>query len=301
MTTEVAAAGPPWADEQLERDREIAIQRFIENRLREGTRRYVEVFRQLQRDVEVLLKESSDLRSVRGDLFRRHPNLLHPARYIAAPPISADDLTTVVRARATIGASEVLFEDEAAHVLSELVDPIRFPWLRENRAPTAVERNAAIRWTTGLWCAQKVQTRRRMESSVQQQRAVEQTLRNAGLELKPVRRIRLLEDLPRNAFSRECLLAGVKCDLPVRLADGRLLAIECKVSNSSVNSHKRLIHEVGNKAETWERAFGKQVLPAAVLAGVYDLAVLQRAQERNVLLFWEHDLGPLARQIAAVG
>jgi hypothetical protein len=120
-------------------------------------------------------------------------------------------------------------------------------------------------------------------------------LASSGYELGPGRRsIQNLDDLERGSFTREAMLARSKCDLPVRLHDGRLLAIECEVSNSALNSVKRLIRETGGKADVWRREFGKAVIPAAVLAGVFKLQSLLDAQrEYGITIFWEHDLGPL--------
>lgn len=63
------------------------------------------------------------------------------------------------------------------------------------------------------------------------------------------------------------------------------MAIECKVSNSSTNSVKRLNNDAAIKAETWRSAFGHlQVVPAAVLGGVYKIHNLEDAQERGLSL-----------------
>ena len=90
--------------------------------------------------------------------------------------------------------------------------------------------------------------------------------------------------------------AGTRADVIVRLHDGRVLAIECKVSNSGVNSYKRLIHEAAGKATTWYAKLGTaQIVPAAVLSGVFTTANLAKAQnETNVFLFWTHRLSDLA-------
>lgn len=48
------------------------------------------------------------------------------------------------------------------------------------------------------------------------------------------------------------------------------------------------------KADRWYAEFGqRQVVVAAVIAGVYDLPTLRDAQEHNVALFWQHDLRKL--------
>lgn len=81
------------------------------------------------------------------------------------------------------------------------------------------------------------------------------------------------------------------------LWDLRTMAIECKVSNSAVNSIKRLNNDAESKAKTWRNNFGTQVVPAAVLGGVYDLINLQHAQENELSLFWGHDLEKLVAWI----
>ena len=72
------------------------------------------------------------------------------------------------------------------------------------------------------------------------------------------------------------------------------MAIECKVSNSSTNSVKRLNNDAAVKAEYWLKVFGtSQVVPAAVLSGVFKVMNLAQAQERGLALFWSHDLDKL--------
>ena len=109
------------------------------------------------------------------------------------------------------------------------------------------------------------------------------------------REIRMLDDMPRGSFSAEQKVGGAKCDVPVRLFDGRLLAIECKVSNGPKNSWKRLVREIGGKSTQWRQSLGtQQVLTSGVLGGVFDLSCLIKAQnEHDVFIFWHHDLDVL--------
>ena len=97
-------------------------------------------------------------------------------------------------------------------------------------------------------------------------------------------------------FCGETRLAGTRADVVARLYDGRVMAIECKVSNSSVNSYKRLVHDTGGKAATWYQQLGNaQVIPAAVMSGVYSVANLEDVQNnKRVALFWQHRLKDLA-------
>jgi hypothetical protein len=77
------------------------------------------------------------------------------------------------------------------------------------------------------------------------------------------------------------------------------MPIECKVSNSSTNSVKRLNNDAAVKAGSWRTDFGlRQVVPTAVLSGVYKLHNLLDAQERGLTLFWAHDLNRLTDWLA---
>jgi XamI restriction endonuclease len=91
-----------------------------------------------------------------------------------------------------------------------------------------------------------------------------------------------------------------KGDIIVRLWDHRVMPIECKVSNSYLNSVKRLNNDAAVKAVSWKRDFGlRQVVPTAVLSGVYKLHNLEDAQERGLTLFWAHNLKPLTDWITS--
>ena len=70
------------------------------------------------------------------------------------------------------------------------------------------------------------------------------------------------------------------------------------MSNSSTNSVKRLNNDAAVKAASWKVDFGlRQVVPTAVLSGVYKLHNLMDAQERGLTIFWAHDLAPMTEWI----
>ena len=109
----------------------------------------------------------------------------------------------------------------------------------------------------------------------------------------PSSRVRLRVSSAANAP-----LGERKADVVVRLHDTRLLAIECKVSNSATNSIKRLNNDAAVKAEYWLKQFGQaQVVPAAVLSGVFKVLNLEQSQQRGLALFWAHDLPRLGEFI----
>lgn len=189
----------------------------------------------------------------------------------------------------------------AASVLRALFDSDRMPWLAEGRQASEEERRLAIAWTAGLWAAERQRTSRRTAASRRQRDAVFAAIKAGGFTQRPTPRVlATFDELLRGTFCGESTLDGAKCDVPVRLLDGRLLAIECKVSNSAINSVKRLLRETGNKAQAWRNAFGQQVIPATVLSGVFRLANLLEAQNENqIAIFWQHDLDQLTDFLGA--
>lgn len=120
-------------------------------------------------------------------------------------------------------------------------------------------------------------------------------LLTAGLVQVPAREIATLMDAPDpGEFCGEALFGNRKADLVIRLWDGRAMPTECKVSNSSTNSVKRLNNDAAVKADRWLQDFGTvQTVPAAVLAGVYKRHNLEDAQNTGLTLFWAHDLEPM--------
>lgn len=292
---------PRWDDAQLETDRQRAIQRFIAWRRGEGTREYARIAAENELLVQRLFVETNELRAVADDLFVRFADLLPISRFLAGPPLSEDDLQTLANGKLSLRRPQADVATRSAEVIAALRDPTRFPWVTENRRATEVERASAIRATVALATTERVRTLWRNQSSARQQTAAREALRAAGFTEAP--RVALLDTLdkvPRGSFMQEVQLDGAKCDIPVRLRDGRLLALECKVSNSSLNSVKRLLRETGGKARTWRNAFGQQVLTGAVIAGVYKLIHLKEAQDDyEVAIFWEHDLAPLQAFVKA--
>ncbi|WP_199399877.1 XamI family restriction endonuclease [Xylophilus ampelinus] len=162
----------------------------------------------------------------------------------------------------------------------------------QQREPTETERQAAVIASAALIATRRLETGRRSDGKQEQEAAVHASLKIMGFEQVRSRRVHVLGDAPApGQFCAESDLGGRKADVLVGLWDRRVLAIECKVSNSSTNSVKRLNNDAAAKAEAWREDFGtRQVVPSAVLSGVYKLHNLEDAQRRGLSLFWAHDL-----------
>jgi hypothetical protein len=187
-------------------------------------------------------------------------------------------------------------------VVCRILDPHRFPWIGEGRDPAPEERSAAIVASAALVAAKNVEMFRRMDAKNRQEGAVKQLLSDLGFDEIKTRPIPNGSAAPNpGEFMGETPLAGAKADVVARLHDGRILAIECKVSNSAVNSYKRLVHDTGGKATIWYRELGRaNVIAAAVLNGVFSPANCESVQnDKDVALFWDHRLDDLRQFVEA--
>lgn len=295
-----------WLPEQLEADRLASQEQFRRERLEEPLEDYLDAFQRVQDALERLLESTVDL-----SLLEEHaaellasPALLEGFRYLAGPPISMDDLKTLADTN-SMSAQSLRRHPDLVHRLVATIraglDVRRFPWVAENREPTQAGREAAVLASACLMATQRVATSRRTEGKKAQEERVRQALLELGFDEVTVarRHILTLAEAPQpGAFCSEVTLGSRKADLVVGLWDRRVMPIECKVSNSSTNSVKRLNNDAAVKAEVWRHDFGTtQVVPVAVLSGVYKLHNLEEAQRRGLTIFWAHRLDDLGRWI----
>lgn len=300
-----AVPAPVWHEEQLEHDRLLAIEVFRRQRMEEPLEAFLEAFDAQRTAVENLLEATVDLSQLSDEAVAvlTDPNLLVAVRYLAGPPISTDDLKVVADASLAAGR---LREDPA--MAQRVIDTVllgldrnRFPWVAEDREPSEAEREAAAMASAALIASQRVQTSRRSEAREEQENAVAARLVAYGFVEAPPLTIRTLDDAPdRGQFCHESMFGSRKADLVIRLWDGRAMPAECKVSNSSTNSVKRLNNDAAVKAVRWLEEFGTaQTVPTAVLSGVFKIHNLQQAQDKGLTLFWAHDLDAMVEFIDA--
>lgn len=290
---------PRWTAGQLDEARQLAIERFREERLQEPLEMYLDIFDEYQGHLSDLLESTVDLTDLEDSAVEilSDENLLWAFRFLAGPPISEDDLKTL--AEASLAPSRLRGDEEMTRRILDVVrlglDRRRFPWVAEDREPSEAERDAAVLASAALIATSRTQANRRNVGKTTQEDAVKKALAASGLQEVQPRTISTFDDAPGvGEFCGESMLGNRKADVVVRLWDHRVLPIECKVSNSAVNSIKRLKNDAAAKAEVWTKDFGnRQIVPAAVLSGVYELHILQDAQERGLTLFWAHDLAQL--------
>lgn len=295
-----------WSPERLESDRTKSIEIFVGRRMKEGDTDYLRHFTESEAMVEEFLGLSGDLLgvAVSDALLGRLDLVRDIGRFVVGPPVSADDLKTFLETALgvpTLRWSERRTAEEALSLIAKLFDKQRFPWCADQRKPSASERRASVVATASLRAVERARTGKRSAEQERQESQVGLRLKKIGLRQVTDAVRDLDRDLAPGSFKRGVKFAGEQCDVLVRLFDGRHLAIECKSSNSAVNSVKRL-NDVFKKQKVWERERGRRVVTAAVIAGVFSLKSLRTAQEENALhLFWEHELDPLCAYVVGTG
>jgi len=292
-----------WTAQQLKDDAETATIAFRHERLDEPLELYSQHFKTFSGIFAKIVDRLPELKEAQLDVnviadLMRDDNSRRAFCYLTAPPISEDDLKTLAEASLAPGpltanpASAARIRD----IVFRILDPHRFPWIEENRDPLPEERAAAIVASSALVAARKVETFRRNDAKDRQENKVKDLLVSIGFEQVKKHDIPNTSRAPKpGQFMGETPLAGAKADVVATLRDGRIMAIECKVSNSAVNSYKRIVHDTGGKATTWYREIGRaNVIAAAVMNGVFSPANLESVQnDKEVALFWDHRLDDL--------
>jgi hypothetical protein len=232
-----------------------------------------------------------------GTSFNSDSELVAMARFTGGPLISNDDLVRLV-GRAGLARRNIPQEvaDDAALLITGLVDPGRFPWVAEGRQPSSAELAAARVATATLWATQRTQTGERGQARMLED-LVKDRLEEAGLTYVEGRLAGLPWSLNAGQFCGEGPVSGTNCDVVAHLQrHEKALLIECKVSKTTINGTKRL-KSVNEAATRWRQGFGAQVLPVGVISGAFSLTDLQSTQGDHVFLVWKHNLEPLVELV----
>lgn len=301
-----------WTEEQLSSEADKSLNAFVDRRLAESHTRYAAHLAQRRRALVRLFialrplnPQAPDPDIVRAILI--DDELLAALRYAAGPPISEEDLGVLVTRKAkrltkTAVRGDSALATDILKLICRVADGSRFPWLRTRRLPLPSELRRAIDATATLHASQAMQTERRAYG-----REIERQLRDRlvamGYELMPTPN-RGNVNAPRHmpaakTFYGECSLYSRRADLLIGLDDGRTVAVEAKDSSSVLNSVKRVLNDTAAKARLWNTKMGEQVIPAALLSGVFSPDTLKAAQTSGLYLVWAHDLDSFANWLDA--
>ena len=297
----MSASPPLWTTEEFQDAAETSAGNFRDERL-SVTDEWTTHYKESKDKFEALFSTIADVTPAAitdQSLAKVYTeNMGEAMRYLAGPPVSDDDLKVIADVSSltpSILSSNTSDLKKVFNIILKVIDPHRFPWVKANRAPTPDERKAALMASSVLLAAQRIATERRNQSKTTQEGLLKSYLQSIGYTEVPGVTINTLVRGPQEGeFCGECQLGERKADVVVRLYDTRLMPIECKVSNSSTNSVKRLNNDAAVKARYWIEKFGAfQVVPDALLAGVFNVLNLEQAQSSGLSIFWSHDMNPI--------
>lgn len=220
-------------------------------------------------------------------------------RQMLAPPVSQDQFLLMCPSYSkSAEKSKTPYRREAAQTvansLAERIDLGVASWQRRGEIPKRREVELFLRVLSTLIGAQRLSTARRTRLSFEQEYAVINMLEQNGWILDQSRLVQNVGVLPSSHFMHKTLFAtGTTSPQEVDIACGvggtYVLAMECKVTNDETNSIKR-VNDVIKKAEAWQTHWGNFVKTAALLQGVIRPMDVQRLTDRNIHVFWSHDL-----------
>lgn len=231
-------------------------------------------------------------------------------RYMVYPMISRDDLKTALDAPSL--SAQYLSSPAGRKVCGELIrfllagmDDHRFPWLRANKGPPSpARRTAGIDLTAFTLVSRQNETGRRSDEKKELEQRYATTLKEAGYVQIPTCKIANSADLHAaikpGEMMKECTVCGENADFVVCLRDNRFLFIECKASNSALNSRKRVNKEAVKNIQVWKHQLGAAIIGACAIRGVFDARYIQEAQTQGVFVFWDHDHSDLTNFLSAV-
>ena len=304
MSGSNTSAGPSvWSSDELAKQARISLNAFVDRRLAEPGGNYTAHVKAHRATIARLLKTMANI-----DLAKPDPQALRALllddqlfaalRYVAGPPVSADDLGVLVtRSIARLGKTEIQTSaQKSADVLAlvcKLADPYRFPWIAERRKPSERELREAVSATAILQASQSLQTERRAYGKDVERRLQTRLLEIGFRRIKSPNRARITAPIhyPKYpGFYGECAVHGRKVDLFIALQNGRMIALEAKDSSSALNSVKRLNNDTAAKAKHFAAEGGKNIINVALLSGVFKVESLLNAQAAGLYLIWSHDL-----------
>jgi hypothetical protein len=239
-------------------------------------------------------------------------DLFRALRYTAGPPVSSDDLTVLADVPSV--ARKVLLEEEGGiekvlEVVLQAFDRGRFPWLSERppREASDAERERAIFASAAILASAQMSTERRHQEGTKSD-AIAAGLLGLGLVEAKRRTIRDWGDIPAvGTFYRKARSDGTvdgremksRVDFVIRTEVSSADVLLCRVSNSALNSRKRLLKEALPIARDWQAMLGAvRTRTAIVLGGVYDPDTLARAQSDDLKLFWFHRIPELLHYLS---
>lgn len=260
-----------------------------------------DVTRQVRKRILRTLIDTDYLRDIRHPLTKSGKHLL-VLRHLFAPPISQDQLKLLLPlypkgAEKKESKLSKAAADQFADAFEKRRDLSLTKWLETNSLPTKTQVRRLLHTVAPMISSQIFNTVRRIRLSNEQEKAVEELLLSKGWTKDISKLVSTPADLVGSHYMRntkcKTRTSQKEVDIACGVSSSLILAMECKVSNDSTNSIKR-VAEVMDKVKAWKDQWGAFIQTAAMLQGVVGPRQVDALLDSDVLVFWSHDLQPLS-------
>jgi hypothetical protein len=244
-------------------------------------------------EVTAAFEATRDLTAIDDALVAtgRHARAL---RFLLGPPLSQDQFLLACPdwSKSSEKSGRPL-SPEAARSFAEAFEHWKDPG-RAAHINDSESRLRAIEATAILIASNSFATRKRMRLAKAQEDAAADVLDQLGFKRLNLGHVDSTGALADGDYARAVQFvtadgSSQEVDLAVGLSGGRVLALECKVSNDRTNSIKR-INDILKKAAGWQTQWGRFVITGALLQGVFSEKEPRRLLENRVEIFWSHRL-----------
>lgn len=295
--------GDSWSDEtELRRLADEAKRVYIESLDPESARlRWHTVLDDVARDFANQLRGALDDDGELTATIASSGGITELLRQLTAPPLSQDQFALLCPEYSKNA------EKKARPVSPEKAQAVAAAFRRwlDPRILEGVAADRVIDVAAGplyILARQKFETDRRIQAARAQEQGVIELLDELGFERTSSREIDQPWTVGERRYMHKTTFRGAakstaEVDIAVGMSSGRLLAIECKVSNDATNSIKR-VNDVLKKREAWEQGYGRVLTTGAVLSGVIAGKDVARLSASGVYVFFSHDLESLRHFLA---
>lgn len=295
-------------DEKNRINAEIARQLYLDNTNPEAEAEdWHSVVSQVRRSVNAALMASDNLRDISQALEESGAHML-VFRHLLAPPKSQDQFKLLCPSwsKASENKGTPVSTSIASTIASTVavwIDSSIAPWVATGTSPSEVERALVVERVVSFIAPKKIDTAKRSRLSTEQERAVVNLLMQLGWKQLPSRLIDTRAAVDPKCFMNRTRFATAttsaqEVDLACGLRGSYVAAMECKVTNDTTNSVKR-INDILKKSTAWKSHWGSFVKTAALLQGVIRAEDVQRLTDDGVHVFWSHNLSEFKEWISA--
>jgi hypothetical protein len=246
-------------------------------------------------EVRSVLVDTRNLTDIAAAL-EQSGGIVSVLRFLIAPPLSQDQFKLAFPSwpKSSEKSGRPLAQKIAVSLATDLNRWYDESLVRLARSDVNADRETAIAAVSYMIAYTRFKTNRRMRLAQAQEQAVLRDLVELGFTQIPKQRVDRPGMVAERHFMHATYFATAdgsahEVDVAIGLPRGRVLALECKVSNDATNSVKR-VNDVLKKATAWKAQWGQMVLTGALLQGVFSEKELPRLIAGGVHLFWSHRL-----------